>query len=52
MKDKTINLCETCKFQIPTCKAIEEGIDFKFGNGLGNDNVYECKIYESESEEI
>ena len=52
MKDKTINLCDTCKFEIPSCKATEEGSDFKFGNGLGNDNVYECKIYELESEHI
>ena len=50
--DKKINLCDTCKFEIPSCKATEEGVDFKFGHGLGNDNVYECKIYESESEEI
>ncbi len=52
IKDKTINLCDTCKFEIPSCKATEEGIDFKFGNGLGNDNVYECKIYELKSEGI
>jgi len=51
-KDKTLNLCDTCKFEIPSCKATEEGVDFKFGHGLGNDNVYECKIYESESKEI
>lgn len=52
MEDKTINLCDTCKFEIPTCKASEEGVDFKFGHGLGDDNVYECKIYKFESEEI
>ena len=52
MKDKTINLCDTCKFEIPSCKASEEGVDFKFGHGLGNDNVYECNIYKSESEAI
>ena len=52
IKDKAINLCDTCKFEIPSCKATEEGVDFKFGHGIGNDNVYECKIYELESEEI
>jgi len=52
VKDKTINLCDTCKFEIPSCKATEEGTDFKFGNGLGNDNVYECKIYKLKSEAI
>jgi len=52
VKDKTINLCDTCKFEIPSCKATEEGTDFKFGNGLGNDNVYECKIYKLKSEGI
>ena len=51
-KDKKLNLCDTCKFEIPSCKATEEGVDFKFGYGIGNDNVYECKIYELESEEI
>ena len=51
MKDKTINLCDTCKFEIPSCKATEEGVDFKFGHGLGNDNVYECKIYEPKNKE-
>ena len=52
MKDKTIHLCDTCKFEIPSCKASEEGVDFKFGHGLGDDNVYECNIYKSESEAI
>jgi len=51
MKDKTINLCDTCRFEIPSCKATEEGVDFKFGHGLGNDNVYECKIYEPKNKE-
>ena len=52
MKDKTINLCDTCKFEISSCEASEEGVDFKFGHGLGDDNVYECNIYKSESEAI
>ena len=51
-KGKEINLCDTCKFEIPSCEASEEGVDFKFGHGLGDDNVYECNIYKSESEAI
>ena len=52
MKDKTINLCETCNFCFADCANGEEGIDFNFGTGLGLDNVYECKNYNNESEEI
>lgn len=43
MKDTKINLCDTCKFEVPTCSAIYP--DIQFGNGWGNDNVIECKRY-------
>ena len=46
MKDTKINLCDTCKFEIPTCKSIIDNGDGKFGDGLGYDNICECKYYE------
>jgi len=52
MKDKKINLCETCEFCFADCNNGEEGVDFNFGTGLGFDNVYECNNYKNESEEI
>lgn len=36
-----LNLCDTCKFEIPTCK----GSFMEFGNGRGDDNVIKCKTY-------
>lgn len=46
MEDKTINLCDTCKFHIAECTANFEDNSSKFGLGVGFDNVYECIIYE------
>ncbi len=43
MKDTKCHLCSTCKKQIPTCdSSIETMI---FGDGLGNDNVIDCRAY-------
>ena len=36
-----LNLCETCRLDFPTCS--QDTI--KFGDGFGNDNVYECSSY-------
>lgn len=47
-EDKTINLCKTCIYCFADCDNGEEDIDFFFGNGLGNDNVYKCKKYQHE----
>ena len=39
--DKTnTNLCDDCKYHIATCEG-----NPKFGNGIGNDNVYSCDKY-------
>ena len=35
-----INLCDTCSKEFAICKST-----LNFGNGLGNDNVYECSSY-------
>lgn len=43
--DKTINLCDTCQKCFADCDNGEEGKDFFFGVGLGNDNVYKCRAY-------
>jgi hypothetical protein len=47
MEDKTIRLCDTCTKWFATCDSGEEGKDFYFGTGLGNDNVYRCNAYDS-----
>lgn len=47
MEDTKINLCDTCLFCFADCANGEEGFDFDFGDGLGNDNVYKCKTYEN-----
>ena len=46
IKDTKINLCSTCAFEIPSCEAGPE--DIEFGDGLSNDNVILCKHYELE----
>jgi len=38
-----VNLCTTCEYEFANCKATED--DTKFGDGVGNDNVYQCKVY-------
>lgn len=48
MKDTKRNLCDACKFNIPECQALNT--DIEFGDGLGNDNVIECKFYEVREE--
>ena len=40
-KKKALNLCDYCKKYIAEC-----GSNPKFGTGFGNDNVYECDIFE------
>jgi hypothetical protein len=51
MNNKKINLCETCSKCFATCNNGEEGKDFFFGTGLGNDNVYKCNAYEPKNKE-
>ena len=41
MDKSKVNLCEVCKFDVPTCKAKNP----KFGTGKGNDNVYDCDTF-------
>lgn len=43
MKNKTMNLCNTCKNNFATCNS-----DIEFGIGLGNDNVVGCSSYKLE----
>ena len=39
--DTKRHLCDTCKKDFATCNS-----NPKFGNGIGNDNIYECDAYE------
>ena len=39
--DTKSNLCDTCKKDFAVCDS-----NPKFGNGVGNDNIYECDAYE------
>jgi hypothetical protein len=41
-KDTKINLCDECKLEFAECKS-----NPMFGNGYGNDNVYQCDKYEA-----
>jgi len=45
MEDKTINLCDTCLFCFGTCEANFDEVGTDFGNGIGFENVYQCKTY-------
>lgn len=36
-----INMCDSCKFDVPTCKSGK----VEFGQGKGNDNVINCEGY-------
>jgi hypothetical protein len=45
--DTKINLCDTCKRNVPTCFTEMEIKDTTFGDGLGNDNVIACKLYKT-----
>jgi len=38
-----VNLCDSCCYVQPTC----EGNNMIFGDGVGNDNVVSCSIYEA-----
>ena len=40
MTDTKRHLCPTCLYEFATCKG-----NPKFGDGYGNDNVYECDKY-------
>ena len=40
-KEKTLNMCQYCTKCIADCDG-----DPKFGDGVGNDNVYECVGFE------
>ncbi len=41
MDKSKVNLCEVCKFDVSACKDANP----KFGNGKGNDNVYDCDTF-------
>lgn len=41
------NLCDTCKYSFPECPTNET--DIEFGDGIGGDNVCNCKIYKSKN---
>ena len=41
IKQRTLNLCDTCIKQIPTCNAKNP----QFGSGKGNDNIYKCEAF-------
>ena len=41
MIDTKRHLCSTCIFNYPECP----GDDIVFGDGIGNDNICECKNY-------
>lgn len=43
--NNTVNLCSSCRYVIPECKATFE--DILFGDGIGNDNVCACRFYEA-----
>ena len=49
-KDTKRNLCDSCKHFFAECSATSD--DIIFGDGVGNDNVYDCAKYESKSEII
>ena len=42
---KKRNLCSSCNYCIADCPEKNP----KFGDGLGNDNVYKCNTYEKEN---
>lgn len=46
-KKLTVNLCDSCTLDLATCP--KDGK--KFGNGVGNDNVYECSDYSEKGAE-
>jgi hypothetical protein len=41
MIDTKANLCNTCKNNFATCVS-----NPTFGDGIGNDNVYQCDAYD------
>lgn len=43
-KEEALHLCQYCLNEFATCKS-----NPKFGSGLGNDNVYECDIFNPKS---
>ena len=45
VKNNYTCLCDTCKFNVPDCKATAE--DVLYGDGLGNDNVCCCNEYQA-----
>ena len=44
----SLNLFRTCKFRLPTCMTGTDDSVVEYGNGIGNDNIVKCKIYENE----
>ena len=49
MKTK-INLCDICKFNFADCKSTHEMVEY--GDGIGNDNIIKCPIYQVNIEDI
>lgn len=47
-KDTKRNLCNSCKHSFAECSATTD--DIVFGDGVGNDNVWECAKYENKVE--
>lgn len=45
----TENLCDSCSLNIIDCPINKH--DIVFGDGIGNDNVIECQVYEPEAKE-
>jgi len=47
-EDSKVNLCDGCimRSNMPLCTPDEEGIDFKFGDGEGHDNIIGCVNYD------
>ncbi|MEA3346936.1 MAG: hypothetical protein U9Q21_02465 [Candidatus Auribacterota bacterium] len=44
------HLCDSCNFEVPTCPAGPD--DIVFGNGVGLDNVIECRAYSEDPSHI
>lgn len=40
-----VNLCDICKYEIPTCNAKK----VTYGNSIGNDNIIKCDAYSKKS---
>ena len=48
IKNKTMHLCNSCKYIFPACKSKE----IEFGIGKGNNNVIKCNAYSSREKDM